>query len=114
MKDITKKLEEVAELAERTKDQSLRRFGRPPKPQGEVGQVYSIRIPVSQIAQLEEVAAERGEAPRTMIREWVLERLKTEAHASKGTRRTAKGSPGRPNGSVTSGAWETVPEPPAG
>lgn len=79
MKDIKKKLEEVAELAERTKDQPLRRFGRPPKPEGDVGQVYSIRIPVSQIAELEQVAADRGEPPRTMIREWVLERLKRES-----------------------------------
>ena len=86
MKDIKKKLEEVAELAERTKDQPLRRFGRPPKPQGDVGQVYSIRIPVSQISELEQVAAERGEAPRTMIREWVLERLKSESQRPKSRR----------------------------
>ena len=83
MKDIRKKLEEVAELAERTKEQRLRRFGRPPKPEGEVGQVYSIRIPVAQIAELEEVAAARGEAPRTMLREWVLERLVDEARKTK-------------------------------
>ena len=95
MKDIKKRLEEVAELAERTKDQPLRRFGRPPKPQGEVGQVYSIRIPVSQITELEEVAAARGEAPRTMIREWVLERLKAEALVSKRSR-AGKGSASRP------------------
>lgn len=92
MKDIRKKLEEVAELAERTKDQPLRRFGRPPKPEGEVGQVYSIRIPVSQIAELEQVAAERGEAPRTMIREWVLQRLEAEAQASRKSRRSSKGA----------------------
>jgi hypothetical protein len=92
MKDIKKRLEDVAELAERTKDQPLRRFGRPPKPEGEVGQVYSIRIPVSQIAELEQVAAERGEAPRTMIREWVLQRLESEAQASKKSRRSGKGA----------------------
>jgi hypothetical protein len=83
MKDIRKKLEEVADLAERTREQPLRRFGRPPKPKGEVGQVYSIRIPVARIAELEEVAAARGEPPRTMLREWVLERLEKEAHAPK-------------------------------
>lgn len=83
MKDIRKTLEEVAELAERTKDQRLRRFGRPPKPEGEVGQVYSIRIPVARIIELEEVAAARGEPPRTMLREWVLERLEDEARRTK-------------------------------
>lgn len=99
MKDIRKKLEEVAELAERTKDDRLRRFGRPPKPEGEVGQVYSIRIPVAQIAELEEVAAARGAAPRTMLREWVLERLKDEARKSKrraGGRRPKKAKPSLP------------------
>ncbi len=98
MKDIRKKLEEVSELAERTKDRPLRRFGRPPKPQGEVGQVYSIRIPVSQIAELEQIAAERGEAPRTMIREWVLERLKSESRA-KPRRGTAAARKPRPRAS---------------
>lgn len=83
MKDIRKRLEEVAELAERTKEDRLRRFGRPPKPEGEVGQVYSIRIPVAQIAELEAVAAARGEPPRTMLREWVLERLENEARKTK-------------------------------
>ncbi|MFA5890601.1 MAG: hypothetical protein WDA27_06585 [Actinomycetota bacterium] len=83
MKDIHNKLEEVAELAERTKEQRLRRFGRPPKPEGEVGQVYSIRIPVARIAELEEVAAARGEPPRTMLREWVLDRLECETHGTK-------------------------------
>jgi hypothetical protein len=82
-KDIRKTLEEVADLAERTKDQRLRRFGRPPKPEGEVGQVYSIRIPVARIAELEKVAAARGEAPRTMLREWVLERLEDEEGKTK-------------------------------
>lgn len=86
MKDIRKKLEEVAELAERTKENRLHRLGRPPKPEGEVGQVYSIRIPVAQIAELEEVATARGEAPRTMLREWVLERLEDEARKTKRTR----------------------------
>ncbi len=83
MRDIRKKLEEVAELAEGTKEQRLRRFGRPPKPEGEVGQVYSIRIPVAQIAELEAVAAERGEPPRSMLRGWVLERLNKEASKTK-------------------------------
>lgn len=92
MKDIRKKLEEVAELAERTKDERLRRFGRPPKPEGEVGQVYSIRIPVAQIAELEGVAAARGEPPRTMLREWVLERLEDEARKFKPRRTGGTGA----------------------
>lgn len=103
MKDVGKTLEEVAELAERTKDDRLRRFGRPPKPAGEVGQVYSIRIPVAQIAALEEVAAARGEPPRTMLREWVLERLADEARKTKrgsgGGRRAKKTKPPVPGAS---------------
>jgi hypothetical protein len=93
MKDIRKTLEEVAELAERTKEQRLRRFGRPPKPEGEVGQVYSIRIPVARIAELEEVAATRGEPPRTMLREWVLERLEDETRRAKRGQGRAKPKP---------------------
>jgi hypothetical protein len=83
MRDIRKELTEVAELAERTKDQRLGRFGRPPKPQGEVGQVYSIRIPVTQITELEELAAHGHKAPRTMLREWVLERLENEINEAR-------------------------------
>lgn len=93
MTDIRKVLDEVGKLAERTKDDRLRRFGRPPKPEGEVGQVYSIRIPVAQISLLEEVAAARGKPPRTMLREWALERLEVEARGAKATR-TPKGKRG--------------------
>lgn len=102
MKDIRKTLEEVGDLAERTKEQRLRRFGRPPKPEGEVGQVYSIRIPVAQIAELEEVAAARGEPPRTMLREWVLERLEDEARKTKRGRRSPKRK--QPNKPTVSGS----------
>lgn len=83
MRDIRKELAEVAELAERTKNQRLRRFGRPPKPHGEVGQVYSIRIPVDQIAEIEKLADGEHKAPRTMLREWVLERLENEGHGTR-------------------------------
>jgi hypothetical protein len=89
MKDIRKTLEEVAELAERTKDQRLHRIGRPPKPEGEVGQIYSIRIPVARILELERMAAARGEAPRTMLRKWVIERLDREARSGRPRKKAA-------------------------
>lgn len=88
MEDIPTRLERVAAAAERTKGQRLRRPGRPPKPQGEVGQVYSIRIPVGKISELEAVAAARGKAPRAMLREWVLERLEDEGRARGRRRKT--------------------------
>lgn len=81
-RDIRKELAEVAELAERTRDDRLRRLGRPPKPQGDVGQVYSIRIPAARIAELEELAAREHQAPRTMLREWVLRRLEDETRTT--------------------------------
>ncbi len=38
-------------------------------------QVYSVRIPVSQLEALRVAAAKVGKAPSTLMREWVLERL---------------------------------------
>lgn len=78
MSDLQRRLERVAAHAEQTKDQPLRHRGRPPKAQGEVGQVYSVRIPVAKISELEALAAACRTAPRAMIREWVLQRLEAE------------------------------------
>jgi hypothetical protein len=79
MKDDRKKFEEFAELAGRRKEHQLHRLGQRSKLEGQVGQVYSIPIPVVRIAELEYVATARGEAPRSMLRHWVLERLDDEA-----------------------------------
>jgi hypothetical protein len=79
MKDDRKKFEEFAELAGRRKEHLVHGRGEGSKPEGQVGQVYSIPIPVSRITDLEEVATARGEALRSMLRHWVLERLDVEA-----------------------------------
>jgi hypothetical protein len=79
MKDDRKKFEEFAELAGRRKGDLLHPLGQPPKPEGRAGHIYPIPIPVARIADLESVAAARGDAPRRMLRQWVLERLDVEA-----------------------------------
>jgi hypothetical protein len=90
MKDDRKKFEEFAELAGRRKEHLLHRIGQRAKPEGQVGQVYSIPIPVARIAELEYVATARGEAPRSMLRHWVLERLDDEAPTKKGRYRAGQ------------------------
>lgn len=90
MKDIPARLARVAAAAERTKDLPLRRPGRPNKAEGEVGQVYSIRIPVDKISELEAIAAARGQAPRSMLREWVLDRLSDEGQRTGRRRKPPK------------------------
>ena len=49
MKDDRKKFEEFAELAGRRKEHLVHGRGEGSKPEGQVGQVYSIPIPVSRI-----------------------------------------------------------------
>jgi len=93
MKDDRRKFQEFAELAGRRKEHPLHRLGQPPQPEGQVGQVYSIPMPVARIAELEYVAAARGEAPRSLLRQWVLERLDDEARTRKGGYRNDR-SPG--------------------
>ena len=83
MKDDRTKFEEFAELAARRKEHLLHRIGQPPMPEGQEGQVYSIPIPVARIADLESVATARGEALRSLLRQWVLERLDDEARTTK-------------------------------
>jgi hypothetical protein len=38
-------------------------------------QVYAVRIPVSKLRRLRELAEERGTPPTVLIRQWVIERL---------------------------------------
>jgi hypothetical protein len=90
MKDDRTKFEEFAELAGHSKEHLFHRLGQPSKPEGQVGQVYSIPIPVARIAELEYVATARGEAPRSMLRHWVLERLDDEAPTKKGRYRAGQ------------------------
>jgi hypothetical protein len=45
---------------------------------GEASQVYSVRIPVDRLAQLRQLADERGVAPTALLRQFVLERLDIE------------------------------------
>ena len=63
MKDDRKKFQEFAELAGRRKEHLLHRHGQRSKPEGQVGQVYSIPIPVARVAELGYAARARGEAP---------------------------------------------------
>ena len=45
----------------------------------EPSQVYSVRIPTGRIEELRKVAAMSSQAPSTLLRRWVLERLVVEA-----------------------------------
>ena len=63
MKDDRKKFEEFAELARRSQEHSFHRPGQRSRPEGHVGQVYSIPIPVARVAELGYAARARGEAP---------------------------------------------------
>lgn len=40
--------------------------------------VYSLRLPESIIDEIRELAERRGQAPTSMLRDWVLERLSAE------------------------------------
>jgi hypothetical protein len=90
MKDDRKKFEEFAELARRSQEHSFHRPSQRSRPEGHVGQLYSIPIPVTRIAELEYVATARGEAPRSLLRHWVLERLDDEALTKKGRSRAGQ------------------------
>jgi hypothetical protein len=47
-------------------------------------QVYTVRIPVSRLRRLREIAEQRGVPPTTLIRQWVIERLDEAAEDSGG------------------------------
>src|ERR1035437_10441798 len=78
-KDIAELLAAEAEEAERHADEedhgpSYRRKHPPRDP----AQVYSLRIPVAQIEELRQLAADKGVTPSALMREWVLERMAAE------------------------------------
>jgi hypothetical protein len=94
--EIRRLLAEVAEAAEREKDEPSywvrKKPGRPPAVAREKGEVYSVRIPAGRLDQFRKVAAKRGKAPTALMREWVIERLDREL---KGGRRPKARRPGR-------------------
>ena len=45
------------------------------RPARDPSQVYAVRIPVSRLRELRQVADQLGIPPTTLIREWVIERL---------------------------------------
>jgi hypothetical protein len=49
-----------------------------PRPPKDPAQVYTVRIPVAQIARLRDIANRLGLAPSTLMRNWVIERLDVE------------------------------------
>lgn len=79
-KDIADLLAAEAEEAERHADTDdhgpSHRRRHPPR---DPAQVYSLRIPVAQLEQLRELAAQRRVSPSALMRQWVLERLTAEA-----------------------------------
>jgi len=86
--DIADILAAEAERFEREKDKpSKGPIGRPRKPEGEVGMVYSIRIPVERLEELRLLAVSKGEQPTGLMRKWILERLDREAKKGPATRR---------------------------
>jgi hypothetical protein len=50
-----------------------------PRPPKEPSQVYSVRIPVDRLEQLRRVAEQRHLPPSALLRDWVVQRLDTEA-----------------------------------
>jgi hypothetical protein len=79
-KNITEILDEVAQRAIEAESDERPRY-RNRKLGSNPSQVYSIRIPVSQLNDLRKLAQRRGEAPSAMMRRWVLERLQSDAAA---------------------------------
>lgn len=49
-----------------------------PRPPKEPSQVYSVRLPATAVEELRVLASAKGEAPTTLMREWVLERMEEE------------------------------------
>ncbi len=52
---------------------------RRPRPPKEPSQVYSVRIPVERLEQLRQAAERRRVTPSALLREWVVERLDSDA-----------------------------------
>ncbi|MEX2375073.1 MAG: hypothetical protein WD942_05735 [Dehalococcoidia bacterium] len=53
-------------------------YGRPRKPAGEVGRIFSLRIPLERLVDLHRLAESKGEQPTVLMRRWILERLDRE------------------------------------
>lgn len=79
MRDNRKKFEEFAQLAGARREEAPHHASQPSKRDDQEEEVYPIPIPVARVAALESMAMARGEAVRTMLRQWVLERLDDEA-----------------------------------
>lgn len=83
--EVAKMLAEVAEEAEREDEEEakgLKQFTYVrPKPPKDPSQVYSIRIPVSRLAELQLLAGRRAQQPTALMREFVLDRLDAEHEA---------------------------------
>lgn len=76
-------------------------------------QVYSIRVPVEQLGQLRRLAKDRGTAPTTMLREWVLAQLEDEIGTKVRTAEDASPETVRPStkhGGSSRGKQETTTE----
>lgn len=77
--DLAKQLEEVADAAERhAEDEDHGPSYRRRHPPQDPAQVYSLRIPVDQIEELRQLAADKGVTPSALMRAWVLERIAAE------------------------------------
>lgn len=76
-RNIEDLLAEVAEQAEQTRD-TFTKMHRSEVPPTDPSQVYSIRIPVSRLDRIRQLAAQYGMPPTAMLRHWILERLDQE------------------------------------
>lgn len=77
-KDLATTLREEAALAEKEFDSDDDVWVRSRRPPKSPSMVYSVRIPVSRVEELRQVAADAGLDPSAMVRQWVLERLDSE------------------------------------
>ena len=78
-RDIRQVLADVAAAAdEQEVSVTEKRRYRSRRPAIEPSQVYSIRLPVSSLRAIRQLADDRGEAPTSMLRTWVLDRLSAE------------------------------------
>lgn len=74
--DIVEETDERFERRAGADDPSgFRPHALPPR---ERAQVYSVRIPSDALAELRQLAEERGQPPSVLMRSWVLERLRRE------------------------------------
>jgi hypothetical protein len=88
MKTQRKSIKDEIDQIERDEIDKERSYirGVPPT---DPGQVYSIRIPVSQIETVRRLAVARGMKPSAMLRNWIIERLNDEAAMPQGVLRVA-------------------------